>query len=133
MLVIDFSSHFTEKPSPVRNVRISPDSRTLAATLGEAGKATGAVWWNLADNKRIGKSDVYPPECREYSSSLYPAGGRDYGGSAAYSRTFSDPVFTPDLARCAIHGFSYGSGSVVFDGVVIVAPGVPYEEGIHLD
>lgn len=132
MFVIDFSKHFTEKQSPVRNVRISSDSRTLAATLGEAGKATEAVWWSLADNKPIGMSDIYPPECREHPSTLYPKGGHDYGGSPAYSRTFCDPVFTPDLARCAIHDFSYGSGSVVFEGVVILAPGVSYRDGIGL-
>jgi WD40 repeat protein len=136
MLVIDFSNHFTETQHPVRNVRISSDSRTLAATLGEAGKALHAVWWNLADNKPVGKSDIYPLHCRERprtgSRPGSTASGRDYGGYPAYSNTFSDPVFTPDLARCAIHDFHYGSGSVEFHDVVIVAPGVSYEEGAQL-
>jgi WD40 repeat protein len=112
VIAIDFSDA-TPKPGPVRNVRLGPG--TLAATLGAVGVAASAVWWSLRDRDLIGSSAIFPPAC---------VGKR--------RRRFVEPVFTPDLARCAAHGFEYGSGSVVFDSVVVVAPGVSYERGVPL-
>ncbi|HJZ57134.1 MAG TPA: hypothetical protein VKE74_19345 [Gemmataceae bacterium] len=74
-----------------------------------------AVWWSLADRRPIGRSAVFPPACV----------------ADKRPRAFLEPVFIPpDLTRCAVHGFEYGGGSVVMDYVVLVAPGVSYEEGI---
>jgi len=114
VLVIDLSDA-AKQPGPVRNLRLGPG--TLAATLGAKSAVAEAVWWSLADRKLIGRSAIFPPE--------YVA---DEG-----SVKFVDPVFTPDLARCAIHGFDYGSGSVEFNFVLVVAPGVSSEQGVHLD
>jgi hypothetical protein len=107
MFVIDFSSAAAKTRYPVRNVRLDPNGGTLAATLGARGKATEAVWWRFADDAVFGRSSIYPPGD--------PAGW--------YTSTFADPVFTPDLARCAFHGYAPGSGSVEFHSVGLIAPG----------
>jgi WD40 repeat protein len=113
MFVIDLSNPLTKKHDPIRNVRIGPGSTTLAATLGAAYTATEAVWWHLADNKPIGRSSIFPPAWSKY----------------CYTNSFVEPVFTPDLTRCAVHGYAPGSGSVEFHSVVIVAPGESYKQG----
>lgn len=41
-------------------------------------------------------------------------------------------MFTPDLARCAIHWYAPSSGSAEFHSVALVAPGMGYEQGVEL-
>lgn len=113
MFVVDFSA-MAKKSNPVRNVRIGPGSRTLAATLGAEGLAAEAVWWDLAANAPLGTSAIFPPVWEEYG----------------YPEPLVEPVFTPDLARCAVHAYAAGSGSMEFHGVVVVAPGVSFNDGV---
>lgn len=116
MFVIDFAPHLPKKTLPARNVRISPDSATLAATFGLEGGAKEVGWWNLITSAVIGSSSILSPDWDDED----------------YARALADPVFLPNLARCAVHGYAAGSGSPEFHYVSLIAPGERPEQGIEL-
>jgi len=95
MFVIDFSPHLTKKHYPVRNVRISPDAGTLAATFGAEGQATEAAWWSFADDRLVAVLQM-------------PLIGGEF---------WAEPVFSPSLERCFVH---YRFASV--DEIAILTP-----------
>ena len=91
MFVIDFSTHLTKKDYPVRNVRISPDSGTLAATFGAEGKATEVAWWSRTEDKLI-------------ATRLIAQNGEEI---------WAEPVFDLTLSKCLIHHRSASVDEIV--------------------
>lgn len=97
MFVIDFSPHLGKKKHPVRNVRISPDGGTLAATFGEQNEASEAAWWSLTEGICIGSHVIRLKH-------LDPP---------------AEPTFAPDLSRVFFHA---REDSAVVDFVSALGP-----------